>query len=166
MRRQFLLLSLCIAALFSGCGFALRQAPSFAFNSIYVAVPDNSAMGAALKHDIGSSGKVQVITDANQISNAQVTLEVLADQRDKVVLSMSPVGQVREFQLRVLIKFRLRTADSKELIPATEIMLQRSFSYSESAALAKETEENLLYRDMQSDVVQQVMRRLAAVKTL
>jgi len=157
---------LCIAALLSGCGFALRQAPSFAFNSIYVAVPDNSAMGAALKSSIASNDKVQVVADASKINNAQVVLDVLADQRDKVVLSMSPVGQVREFQLRVLVKFRLRTADGSELIPATEIMLQRSFSYSESAALGKEAEENLLYRDMQSDVVQQVMRRLAAVKTL
>jgi len=32
--------------------------------------------------------------------------------------------------------------------------------------LAKEAEEALLYRDMQSDVVQQVMRRLAAVTSL
>jgi LPS-assembly lipoprotein len=32
--------------------------------------------------------------------------------------------------------------------------------------LAKEAEEGLLYRDMQNDIVQQVMRRLAAVRTL
>jgi LPS-assembly lipoprotein len=32
--------------------------------------------------------------------------------------------------------------------------------------LAKEIEENMMYRDMQIDIVQQMMRRLAAVKTL
>jgi len=30
--------------------------------------------------------------------------------------------------------------------------------------LAKESEEALLYRDMQSDLVQQILRRLAAIK--
>jgi LPS-assembly lipoprotein len=32
--------------------------------------------------------------------------------------------------------------------------------------LAKEAEDALLYRDMQTDLVQQIMRRLAALKTL
>ena len=152
--------------LLSGCGFKLRQAPSFAFRSIYVMATDNSAFGTALKRSIASNDKVQVITDAKLISSAQVVLEMLGDQREKVVLSMSPAGQVLEFELRLRIKFRLRTADGKELIPTTELMQQRDFSYNESAALGKEAEENLLYRDIQSDVVQQVMRRLAAVQTL
>jgi LPS-assembly lipoprotein len=43
------------------------------------------------------------------------------------------------------------------------ILLSRDMSYSETAALAKEQEENLLYRAMQSDIVAQVMRRLASV---
>ena len=163
-RRSFLF-GVLAAALLSGCGFKLRQAPNFAFNSIYVMATDNSAFGAALKRSITSNDKVQVITDAKQIASAQVVLEMLGDQREKVVLSMSPAGQVLEFQLRLRIKFRLRSADGKELIPATEIMQQRDFSYNESAALGKEVEENLLYRDIQSDVVQQVMRRLAAVQT-
>jgi LPS-assembly lipoprotein len=62
--------------------------------------------------------------------------------------------------------FRLRTLAGKELIPATELLLQRDISFNESAVLAKEAEEALLYRDMQSDIVQQIMRRLAAVKAL
>jgi LPS-assembly lipoprotein len=43
-------------------------------------------------------------------------------------------------------------------------VLARDMSYNESAALAKEHEESLLYRAMQSDIVSQVMRRLAAVQ--
>jgi len=107
-----------------------------------------------------------VITDARQINEAQVILDVLLDQREKVVLSLNASGQVREFQLRLRFRFRLRTLAGKELIPASEIALQRDISFNESAVLAKEAEENLLYRDMQSDVVQQIMRRLAAVKEL
>ena len=61
---------------------------------------------------------------------------------------------------------RLRTPPVKDLIPETELLQQRDISFNESAVLAKESEENLLYRDMQTDIVQQLMRRLAAVKTL
>jgi LPS-assembly lipoprotein len=83
-----------------------------------------------------------------------------------VVVGMSGSGQVREFQLRTRLRFRLRTPQGKELIPDTELLQQRDISYNESAALGKEAEEALLYRDMQTDIVQQLMRRLAAVKTV
>jgi LPS-assembly lipoprotein len=36
----------------------------------------------------------------------------------------------------------------------------------ESAALSKEIEETMMYRDMQVDIVQQILRRLASVKSL
>jgi LPS-assembly lipoprotein len=57
----------------------------------------------------------------------------------------------------------VRNAAGRELIPTTEILLSRDMNYSESLALAKEQEEQLLYRAMQTDIVAQVMRRLAAV---
>ena len=71
---------------------------------------------------------------------------------------------MREVQLRVRLGFRLRTPAGRELIAPAEILLARDMSYNESAALAKEHEESLLYRAMQSDIVSQVMRRLAAVQ--
>lgn len=46
----------------------------------------------------------------------------------------------------------------------TKITQQRDITFNESAALAKEAEEILLYRDMQNDIVQQMLRRLAAIK--
>ena len=54
----------------------------------------------------------------------------------------------------------------KELIPDSEIVQRQDISYSESAALAKEQEEQVLYKSIQTDIVQQLMRRLAAVKTI
>lgn len=150
----------------SGCGFALRKTPSFAFTTLYSGLAETSPLGVELRRSLGSTRKVEVITDSSQINRAQVVLDVLADQREKVVLSLNASGQVREFQLRMRFRFKLRTPAGKELIPSTEILQQRDISFNESAVLAKEAEEGLLYRDMQSDIVQQVMRRLAAVKEL
>lgn len=169
-RRAFLACAASSASLallsLNGCGFALRKAPNFAFTTLYSGLSETSPLGVELKRSLESTGKVKVITDARQMTQAQVILEPLADQREKVVLSLNAAGQVREFQLRLRFSFRLRTPAGKELIPATELALQRDISFNESAVLAKEAEEALLYRDMQSDVVQQIMRRLAAVTQL
>jgi hypothetical protein len=60
----------------------------------------------------------------------------------------------------------LRTPMGKELIPASEILLTRDMTYNESIALAKEHEETLLYRAMETDIASQVLRRLASVQSL
>lgn len=155
-----LLLAPAVAAV-GGCGFQLRQAPTFAFSSIHI--PSASALANELRRSMGASGAVQVLPSGTQ---AQVVLDLLSEQREKVVVGMNATGQVREFQLRTRLRFRLRTPAGKDLIADTELVQQRDISFNESAVLSKEAEENLLYRDMQTDLVQQLMRRLAAVKSL
>lgn len=163
-RRALLSLTASAAALsLAGCGFQLRKAPDYAFTTLFSGLPESSPLGVELRRSLESTRKVKVITDGRQIKDAQVILDVLGDQREKQVLSRNASGQVREFQLRMRFRFKLRTLAGKELIPDTEILQQRDISFNESAVLAKEAEENLLYRDMQSDIVQQVLRRLAAV---
>ena len=90
--------------------------------------------------------------------------DLLLELPEKVVLSRTSAGAVREFQLRFRIRFKLRSRDGTELIPDTELVQERDISFNENAALSKETEEGLLYRDMRSDLVQQVLRRLAVVR--
>lgn len=146
-----------------GCGFAPRKAQVFNFQTLFSTLAETSPLGVELRRALQATGRVVVLTDSRQMPEADVILESLADERVKVVLSTSAAGQVREFQLRLRFVFRLRSRDGTALIPATELQQQRDISFSESAALAKEAEESLLYRDMQTDVVQQVLRRLAAV---
>jgi LPS-assembly lipoprotein len=171
MQRRHLLLSASAAgasALLAtaGCGFKLRGVPNFAFESIYVNMPEGSTLGTELKRTLASNRNLRVIMDAQQMMTSDVILDPLFDQRQKVVVATNAAGLVREFQLRLLFTFRLRTPQGKELIPRAELQQQRDISFNESAVLAKEAEEGLLYRDMQSDIVQQVMRRLAAVRSL
>jgi LPS-assembly lipoprotein len=161
-RRRFLLAA-ATPALLAGCGFQLRQAPVFAFQKIYVAGAPGSALVNDIKRGIGTGSNITVLADA---AAAQVILDVLLDRREKVVVGINASGEVREFQLRTRLQFRLRTPQGKELIPATELVQQRDIGFTESTALAEEQGEQLLYRDMQAEIVQQLMRRLAAVKTI
>ena len=164
-RRHWLAATAAVGAatLLHGCGFRLRGAQSFAFDSIYIAMPDASGLGNELRRQLASNGNLRVIRDAAEAQKAQVVLESLQDQRERTVVGLTASGQVREFQLRVRFRFKLRTPAGKELIPDAEILQQRDVSFSETTALASEQKDQLLYRDMQSDVVQQVLRRLAAV---
>lgn len=178
MQRRFLLLSLAAAALLAGCGFQLRKAPDFVFDSLVLSAPANSPLGNELRRSLTANGKVQVVqselgaappapaSSAPAAVANRVVFELLQEQREKVVVGLNASGQVREFQLRSRVRFRLRNAAGKELIPETELLQQRDISFNEAAVLAKEAEENLLYRDMQTDIVQQLMRRLAALKTI
>ena len=149
----------------SACGFQLRQAPNLPFNTMYAGFAESSSLGQELRRSLESTG-VRVITNNRQLDTAQVILDILQDQREKVVVGVNSTGLVREFQLRIRFKFRLRDKAGNEIIPETELLQQRDFSFNESGALAKEAEEALIYRRMQSDIVQQALRRLSAAKTL
>lgn len=163
---QGLAASLAFAGL-AGCGFALRQAPTFAFQTIRVQGNEGTAVARELREALQANG-LQVLTSATPQTTqpAQVVLTVVTDQRERTVVGQTAAGQVRELQLRTRFVFRLRTANEKTLIDDTELLLERDISFTETAVLSKESEEAMLYRDMQGDVVQQVMRRLAALKSL
>ena len=163
MKRRVFASSVFLMGL-SGCGFQLRQAPNYPFRTLYTGLPEASVFGQELKRNISVSGRVEVINDPKQVERADVIFDLLQELQEKVILSRPSAGAVREFQLRFRIRFKLRTRDGIEVIPDTELVQERDISFSETAALSKETEEGLLYRDMRSDLVQQVLRRLAVVR--
>jgi LPS-assembly lipoprotein len=151
------------AGVLTGCGFKLRGSFNYAFKTLLSGFVDNSTLGNEFKRVLAADGVVTVVTQADK---AQVVLEVLSEQREKTVVGSTAAGQVREFQLRLRLKFKLRTPSGKDIIPETELLVQRDISFNETAVLAKENEEAVLYRDMQTDMVQQLLRRLSAIKEL
>ena len=159
------LLTLAPAALLAGCGFRLRGVPEFGFETLYIAAPPTSPLARELTRTLeGSGGKLRVVREATGMTTAQAIMDLVMEQQERVVVGLNASGQVRELQLRLRVKFRLRTPAGVELIPETEILQQRDISYNETIALAKEAEEALLYRNMRTDIVQQLMRRLAVVR--
>ena len=145
----------------AGCGFKLRGNQDFSFTTIAVTPNPGGALAQELHRSFGSS--VHVLAPGEPLTAAQVVLDILSEQHEKAVVGVNSSGQVREFQLRIRVKFRIRTRPGDELMPVSEILQQRDISFNESAVLAKETEEAMLYRNMQSDIVQQLLRRLAKV---
>ena len=148
------------AAFAAGCGFRLRQPPALAFRTLQLrGFAPRSPLAETLRARLADAD-VRVVDTA---AEAEAVLEALVDLRQRSVIASTAAGQVRELRLRTRFRFRLRTPAGRELIAATEMAPTRDMSYSESLALAKEEEEALLFRAMQQDIAEQVMRRLAAV---
>jgi LPS-assembly lipoprotein len=167
MARRLRFWCVCAVVLaLAGCGFGLRQPATYAFSSLYCGVAPNSPLGVELRRQLLAGGALQYLSEPSQQQQAQVVLDIVSEQRFKTVVGVSATGQVREFQLRLNLRFRLRTPQGKVLIPETELVQQRTMSYAEAFALSKEVEEAMLYRNMQAELVQQIVRRLAAVTSL
>jgi LPS-assembly lipoprotein len=163
MRRRLFSLGLMVAVL-TGCGFKLRQTGDYPFKSLYANFSLNTPLGSELRRNLLGTGKIELLTDPAQMSKADVILDILSEVRQPVVVGLNASGQVREMQLRLRVNFRLRTPSGDELIEPVELYQQRDLSFTETAALSKEIEQAMLFRDMQLDIVQQIMRRLGAVK--
>ena len=163
-RYLHMLLVAAVTAGLAGCGFHLRGAMDFAFDTVAVTPETGGAVAPELIRTLGD--RIRPVVPKQDQEPPQVIVDILSEGREKSVVGTNSSGQVREFQLRLRVKFRMRTPQGRTLIEETEIAQQRDISFSEVAVLSKEAEEGLLFRDMQSDIVQQLLRRMAAVKTL
>lgn len=158
--RRGLLAAGAAGLLLAGCGFQLRGSAQLPFRTLYAAFPYGSGTGAEFRRAMRSSG-TQLVEQPQQ---ADARLLVLEELREKEIVGFSSTGRPREYQIRLLFSFRLLDAGEEELIPPTRIVLRRDITTTDTQFVAKEQEEALLYRDMQRDLVQQLLRRLSAAR--
>jgi LPS-assembly lipoprotein len=150
-----------LLATLSGCGFALKRPPELQLKRVQLrGFAALSPMADELRRQLRTSPGVALVERADA---AEVVLEALGDTREQVVAASTTAGQVRELTLRARLRFRAYTPSGHELIPATELLLSRDMSYTETAALAKDYEAQIMFRAMQGDLANQVLRRLAAL---
>ena len=186
MRTAKLSVLLLLIGLLTACGFKLRgsaELPGYKlpFATIALALEPTSDFYAQLKRTIeASSPGTRVVSDPRE---AEAVLTVLADDAQKVILSLTAAGRAREYQLVRNFSFKVHgqspaaaapapvpkysdtpVVGPTEYIPASSITLRREITFSDDLVLSKESEEALLWRDIQGDLVQQLMRRLAAAK--
>jgi LPS-assembly lipoprotein len=152
-----------VALLVSACGFHLRGAYSLPFDTLYIAQPESSELRAIIKRNVEASTQTRIANAANE---AQATLKILSDTPLKKILSLNSAGRVREFQLTRTFVFVVANNAGGDYLPQSSIVISREMTFDDSAVLSKEAEEVLLWRDIQNDLVQQLLRRLAAVKPM
>jgi len=156
----FTLYLLPLLLLFS-CGFELRGDPAVGIRSLSVSQVGASQVAAEIRRSV-SAGSTKLIAVPGE---AEAHLSVLGETREKTVFTLTGAGRVYEYQLRLAVRYQLTVPGREEpAIMPMEIEARRLITYVESAPIAKEAEEQLLYKDMQVDLARQILRHIAAVK--
>ena len=162
MRAAFALaLAALLPALLPGCGFQLRGTADLPFKTVYL--PPSSTPGVALelRRHIQAGTRATVVDDPK---SAEAVIEFTQESREKVILSLTAGGKVSEFDLHYRVSFRVRDGKGGEFVPPTSLFLKRALTYSDAEILAKEREEQQIYRSMESEMVQLILRRLEAAQ--
>ncbi|KKW69275.1 hypothetical protein AAV94_00655 [Lampropedia cohaerens] len=161
-RRRFLTFASAAAAgcALSACGFALRGRQDFPFQSLFIQAQQQSQLARQLQRMLEASGVTVLRAPDHGPQEAQAVFELLQESQERAVISQSATGSVRELQLRLRVRYRLHRGDA-QAAEEVELLQTRDLNYDESSALAKEMEEQILFRDMQLDLVGQIVRRLS-----
>ena len=152
-------LALTALLLLAGCGFQLRGTANVPFETVYV--PAGGGIALDMKRNIQAGTRAKVVDDPKL---AEAVLQFTEETRDREILSLTGTGRVREYKLHYRVGFRVHDNKGADYVPPTRLELSRDISFNDTEVLAKEAEEQLLFRDMQSDMVQQIMRRLASAQ--
>jgi LPS-assembly lipoprotein len=152
---------LLLTATLAACGFQLRGSYALPFNTLHIGVPETAELHAQIRRNVEAGSSTKVVSTA---AEADASLNVLSDRPQKNILSLDASGRVREFQLVRTFSFRVVDAKGNVMIAPSQIVIRRDISFSDALVLSKEAEEVLLWRDIQNDLVQQLLRRLAAAK--
>jgi len=143
------------------CGFHLRGEAHYAFDTVYLNSPATQPLTRDLQRSLQGGGSAQLVSSADQ---AQVVLDITSVENSKQILSLSSGGKVSEFLLIKRVLFRVHDKEGNDWLPTAEVVVRRTYTYSDTEALAKEYEEQRLWGDMQADAVQLIMRRLQSAR--
>jgi len=153
MRVILLLAALSLA----GCGFQLRGTADLPFKTLYMPPANQPGVALDLRRNIQAGSRTTVVDDPKL---AEAVLEFTQESREKVILTLAANGRVREFELQYRVSFRVHDNKGGEFVPSNTVLLKRAVTFNDTEVLAKEREDQLIYRSMESDMVQQIMRRL------
>ena len=144
----------------AGCGFHLRGDVPMAFKSVYISSTTPSTVANEIRRTL-ATGQTRVAPNAKE---GEVELRILSERREKIIQSLSTSGTVLEFRLHLSVSYQLTDGGEDPLIAPTELDLNRTVAYSDTAVISKELEEQLQYQDMVKVAAQLITNRLAFVK--
>lgn len=145
----------------AACGFQLRGDVSTGFRSLHLATDAPSQVAAEVRRQLAGS-PTRIAANAGE---ADVHLRILSESTEKTIQTITGAGRVFDYQLRLRVGFQVTVPPESILVAPTEIELRRIISYSESAPLAKEAEERLLFDDMRSEAATRILRQIAVARS-
>lgn len=158
LRLTFLFL---FASLLTGCGFQLRGNVELPANYQHMAiegVSEYSALGLDLKRALRANG-----VDVVEATAAQAILKLSQVDYQRRLLSVSAAsGKTAEYELHYSLKMSVVDRQGKVLVPEQPLQQLRDYVFDQNNVLATDNQEGQLRKDMERDMVGQILRRLQA----
>ncbi|WP_229006978.1 LPS assembly lipoprotein LptE [Methylophilus sp. Leaf408] len=149
---------LILVAALTSCGFQLRQPSPIAFKTMFIS--GSSTISKPLRKALTEQG-IKLVESAE---DAELQLELLKEENEQRILSLSGTGVVREYELYYRVQYRTKVAG--EPVWGLPLVMEgrRDYTYNDANLLAKQQEQKLLTESMQTDVLNGILRRLSALK--
>ena len=158
---RWILLSICLGSLLTGCGWRLQGTTKLApvMATTYVDTDDRyTDFNRALRESLQASG-ARLTNNANE---ATAVVKIIKDESGQRILTVSGRNTPEEYEVFYSIEYSV-SGRTEELIPPQKIELTRDYSYDETAVLAKQKEQSILREALARDLAGQVVRRLASL---
>jgi LPS-assembly lipoprotein len=157
---KFLCISV-IALLLVACGFHLRGAAplpaEMAVTYIHGTIEFNT-----LYDDFRTALESRGARVTQDRTKATAVLTILENNAETKVLTVDLSGKVLEYRVRQNIHFEVATADGHMLVDQQSVTMSRDLKFNRNDVLGKEREAETIRKELQRDVVNLAMLRIAA----
>ena len=142
-----------------GCGFALRGSNvATHVEAVYVHAAPRVDVSADLERSLRSSG-VRVLDAAEAEA---VTVNLFEQREERRIISTTEEAQAAEYRVELRVRYSITGADDMVLAPEQWTSATRVVPIDRNNLVGTSQEQALIRGEMSRDVVQQILRSLAA----
>lgn len=152
------LIALLMLLIISSCGFHMRGMTEISFKTISLEGKELSFTKNLKK--VLNSNKVAIVSSTE---NPELRVELLSEESEKRILSLSGQGLVREFEIFYRVRYRVKTIDSEIWSQENIIETRKDFTYSDSNLIGKEEEERQLNEAMRNEAITNLFNQIQLI---
>ena len=153
------LIALLMLLIISSCGFHMRGMTEISFKTISLEGKELSFTKNLKK--VLNSNKVAIVSSTE---NPELRIELLSEESEKRILSLSGQGLVREFEIFYRVRYRVKAIDSEIWSQDNIIETRKDFTYSDSNLIGKEEEERQLNEAMRNEAITNLFNQIQLIK--
>jgi len=152
-------ITLIILLMITSCGFHMRGMTEISFKTISLEGKELSFTKNLKK--ILNSNKVAIVLPSE---NPELRVELIGEESEKRILSLSGQGLVREYEIFYRVRYRIKTTESETWSQENTLETRRDFTYSDSNLIGKEEEERQLNESMRNEAITNLFNQIQLIK--
>ena len=152
-------ITLIILLMITSCGFHMRGMTEISFKTISLEGKELSFTKNLKK--ILNSNKVAIVLPSE---NPELRVELIGEESEKRILSLSGQGLVREYEIIYRVRYRIKTTESETWSQENTLETRRDFTFSDANLIGKEEEERQLNESMRNEAIANLFNQIQLIK--